>query len=163
MRWPLVGLMVAATVASDLLQSHQMKRAGAQSVGAGGLWNIMDEAHISTIAAHPEFRGRGYGEIVLAGMIRRAMRLDAEYVVLEVRVSNYVAQSLYQKYGFQTVMTKPKYYHSDNEDAYEMRLNLDHRYYRTRFEERFARLIERHDLTDQYTAADPPRRLGTGS
>ena len=41
MRWLLVGLMVAATVASDLLQSHQMKRAGAQSVGAGGLWNIM--------------------------------------------------------------------------------------------------------------------------
>ena len=64
------------------------------------------------------------------------------------------------KYGFQTVATKPKYYHSNNEDAYEMRLNLDHRYYRAHFEERFARLIERHDLVDQYTDAAPPRKLG---
>ena len=41
MKWLLVGLMVAATVASDLLQSHQMKRAGVQSVGASGLWSIL--------------------------------------------------------------------------------------------------------------------------
>jgi len=41
MKWLLVGLMVAATVASDLLQSHQMKRAGVQSVGARGLWSIL--------------------------------------------------------------------------------------------------------------------------
>jgi uncharacterized membrane protein len=41
MKWLLVALMVAATVASDLLQSHQMKRAGAQSVGAGGLLSIL--------------------------------------------------------------------------------------------------------------------------
>ena len=128
-------------------------------VGYGGLWNIMDEAHISTIATHPEYRGRGWGEILLAGMIRRAMRLEAEYMVLEVRVSNTVAQNLYLKYGFKTVGTKPKYYHNNGEDAYDMRLNLDHRYYRAHFEERYAKLIEQHDLIDQYSEAAPPRRL----
>lgn len=126
--------------------------------GYGGLWNIMDEAHISTIATHPDYRGRGWGEILLAGMIRRGINLDAEYVVLEVRVSNLTAQNLYHKYGFQNVATKPKYYHSNNEDAYEMRLNLENRYYRAHFEERFARLVERHDLIDQFTDAPPPRR-----
>src|SRR5664279_1635900 len=54
-----------------------------QIVGYGGLWNIMDEAHISTIATHPDHRGKGWGEIVLAGMIRRAINLNAGYVVLE--------------------------------------------------------------------------------
>jgi ribosomal-protein-alanine N-acetyltransferase len=91
-------------------------------------------------------------------MIGRAINLDAGYVILEVRVSNIVAQNLYLKYGFKTVATKPKYYHSNNEDAYEMRLNLDHKYYRAHFAERFAKLIEQHGLIDQYTQADPPRR-----
>ncbi len=127
-------------------------------VGYGGLWNIMDEAHVSTIATHPEYRGRGWGEIVLAGMIGRALQLQAEYMVLEVRVSNVVAQSLYLKYGFKTIGTKPKYYHNNNEDAFDMRLNLDHRYYRAHFEERYAKLIEQHGLIDQYSMVDPPRK-----
>jgi ribosomal-protein-alanine N-acetyltransferase len=129
-----------------------------QIVGYGGLWNIMDEAHISTIAVHPDFRGRGFGEIVLAGMIRRSIKLNAAYIVLEVRVSNVTAQSLYQKYSFQTTMTKPKYYHNNGEDAYEMRLNLDHRYYRAHFEERYAKLVEQRELMDTYTDNEPPRK-----
>ncbi len=128
-------------------------------VGYGGLWNIMDEAHVSTIATHPDFRGRGWGEILLAGMIRRSIKLEANYMVLEVRVSNLTAQNLYKKYGFKTVATKPKYYHSNNEDAYEMRLNLDHRYYRAHLEERFAKLIDQYELLDEYTDSEPPRKI----
>jgi [ribosomal protein S18]-alanine N-acetyltransferase len=129
-----------------------------QVAGYGGLWNIVDEAHISTIAVHPDFRGRGWGEILLAGMVRRAITLNANYVVLEVRVTNVAAQKLYLKYGFQTVATKPKYYHSNNEDAYEMHLNLENRYYRAHFEERYAKLIEKHELVDQYSDTAPPRK-----
>lgn len=40
MKWLLVGLMVAATVASDLLQSREMKRAGEHSVDARGLLRL---------------------------------------------------------------------------------------------------------------------------
>lgn len=129
-----------------------------QVAGYGGLWNIMDEAHISTIAVHPDFRGRGWGEILLAGMVRRAITLKANYVVLEVRVSNLPAQKLYLKYGFQTVGTKPKYYHNNNEDAYEMHLNLENRYYIAHFEERYAKLVAQHTLIDQYTNTAPPRK-----
>lgn len=129
-----------------------------QIVAYGGMWHIMDEAHISTIATHPEHRGRGWGEIVLAGMIRRGIMLKATQAVLEVRVSNIVAQNLYLKYGFKTVATKPRYYHSNNEDAYEMHLNLDHRYYRAHFEERYARLMAQHEVDDQFTALEPLRK-----
>jgi len=41
MKWILVGLMVAATVASDLLQSYEMKRAGEHSVDARGLVRLL--------------------------------------------------------------------------------------------------------------------------
>lgn len=41
MKWLLVGIMVAATVLSDLLQSHEMKRAGQQSVNARGLVRLL--------------------------------------------------------------------------------------------------------------------------
>lgn len=128
-------------------------------VGYGGLWNIVDEAHISTIATHPQFRGRGWGELVLAGMIRRALSLNAAYIVLEVRVSNVVAQALYKKYDFETAGTKTNYYHSNNEDAYDMRLyfhNLDS--YRATFEPRYEVLLARHHFTDQYSQVRPPAK-----
>jgi len=94
-------------------------------VGYGGLWKIAEESHVSTIASHPDYRGQKFGEILLACMIRRAIVLKAEYVVLEVRVSNHIAQRLYEKYGFKLHGTKKNYYHHDKEDAYDMRLELD--------------------------------------
>ena len=41
MKWLLVGIMVAATVLSDLLQSYEMKRAGHHSVDARGLLRLV--------------------------------------------------------------------------------------------------------------------------
>jgi drug/metabolite transporter (DMT)-like permease len=41
MKWLLVIVIVAATVASDLLQSHEMKRAGEQSVSTKGLARLL--------------------------------------------------------------------------------------------------------------------------
>jgi drug/metabolite transporter (DMT)-like permease len=41
MKWILVALMVSATVLSDLLQSREMKRAGAQSVEPRGLLRLL--------------------------------------------------------------------------------------------------------------------------
>jgi ribosomal-protein-alanine N-acetyltransferase len=123
----------------------------------GGLWCIEDEGHISTIASHPDFRGCGYGEIVLAAMIQRAITLGAAYIVLEVRVSNTVAQKLYKKYGFAIAETKANYYRSDNEDAYEMHLNLDDTVLRQRFEALYAAARTRHGFSDSYSAGKATR------
>jgi ribosomal-protein-alanine N-acetyltransferase len=127
-----------------------------QIVGYGGLWNIMSEAHISTIAVHPDYRGRGCGEILLAGMVAKSIALNAGFVVLEVRVSNRLAQNLYGKYDFQTVGIKNRYYRNNNEDAYDMRLGLDSHGVRERFAQRLVALHADHDLTDRFSSERSP-------
>lgn len=123
-------------------------------LGYGGLWNIADEAHISTIATHPDERGKGYGELLLAAMIRKSIYCNAAYIVLEVRVSNSVAQSLYRKYDFETVDTKINYYRDDNEDAYDMRLELTREGVIERFNDRWKELQKRMSFHDFYTHRD---------
>jgi ribosomal-protein-alanine N-acetyltransferase len=86
-------------------------------VSYGGFWLIADEAHISTIASHPDWRGRGLGELMLLVMIERAIDLQANMVTLEVRVTNEVAQTLYRKYGFEFVGRRVRYYRDNDEDA----------------------------------------------
>lgn len=122
----------------------------------GGLWCIAEEAHISTIAAHPRLRGRGYGEIVLAGMLLRALALQAEYAVLEVRVSNRIAQNLYQKYGFAVVDVTRRYYR-DGEDAFLMRLELAQPDTIEALQNRYDQLQQRCPFNDEYSRVSHPR------
>ena len=129
---------------------------GGLILGYGGLWQIESEAHVSTIATHPEQRGRGYGELLLAGMLGKALRLGADYLVLEVRVSNAIAQNLYQKYGFSRVGRKRRYYTSNKEDAWDMRLSLDAGA-RARYGERYRQLRAAHGFRDAYSEAPRPR------
>jgi ribosomal-protein-alanine N-acetyltransferase len=86
-------------------------------VGYGGFWIILDEGHVSTIAIHPDWRGQGLGEMMLVALMDTAIVRGAGELTLEVRVSNHVAQSLYQKYGFVQVGRRKRYYHDNNEDA----------------------------------------------
>jgi ribosomal-protein-alanine N-acetyltransferase len=141
----------------DRLMGRNGRSPHPRVVGYGGLWRIADEAHISTIATHPGWRGRGWGEILLAGMIRRSITLGASYIVLEVRVSNRVAQNLYHKYEFENYGVKANYYRNNNEDAYDMRLDLENAGMRERFNRRFAELRVRHAFVDLYTDVDMPR------
>jgi ribosomal-protein-alanine N-acetyltransferase len=83
----------------------------------GGFWLIVDEAHISTIATHPDWRGRGLGEMMLVALIEVAMLRGAVEATLEARVSNVVAQGLYRKYAFAVVGRRKGYYRDKNEDA----------------------------------------------
>ncbi len=86
-------------------------------VGYGGFWLMVDEAHISTIAAHRDWRRRGIGELLLLSMIGRAIEVGANVVTLEARVSNLAAQSLYRKYGFEVTGRRKNYYSDNGEDA----------------------------------------------
>ncbi len=86
-------------------------------IGYAGLWMFVDEAHVSTIASHVEWRGRGVGELLFVTLLREAQRRHAAFATLEVRVSNLVAQNLYTKYGFVEVGRRKHYYRDNNEDA----------------------------------------------
>lgn len=88
--------------------------------GFAGMWNVYDEAHITTIGTDPAYRGRGFGEVLLMALFSEAIRRGATWVTLEVRVSNTVAQHLYVKYGMAVQMTRRRYYSDNGEDAYVM-------------------------------------------
>jgi ribosomal-protein-alanine N-acetyltransferase len=91
--------------------------AGRRVIGYGGFWFILDEAHVSTIAVHPDWRGQGIGERLLATMLEQALDLGAVTATLEVRVSNARAQGLYRKYDFEVVGRRKHYYRDNSEDA----------------------------------------------
>ncbi len=113
-------------------------------VGFGGYWLIQDECHISTIAVHPDYRGLGLGELLLASMIREGMAGGARSSTLEVRVSNTPAQSLYAKYEFRVVGRRRRYYRDNNEDALVMSVeSLDSASYRARFQRLWTALMLR--------------------
>lgn len=85
--------------------------------GYAGLWLMLDEAHVTTIAVRPVARGQGLGELLFVGLVDLALSLGAKYMTLEVRVSNTVAQNLYRKYGFHDEGIRKRYYSDDGEDA----------------------------------------------
>jgi ribosomal-protein-alanine N-acetyltransferase len=89
-------------------------------LGYGGFWLLVDDAHIATIATHPQWRGKGVGELLLISLLDRAVELGAQRATLEVRVSNSTAQGLYRKLGFEIVSRRKRYYADNNEDAYIM-------------------------------------------
>lgn len=93
-------------------------------IGYSGFWLILDEAHICTLAVHPDWRRRGIGELLLTHLIDQAIALHAAVLTLEVRVSNLAAQKLYQKYGFMTAGVRKRYYSDNNEDALIMTTQL---------------------------------------
>jgi ribosomal-protein-alanine N-acetyltransferase len=85
--------------------------------GMAGIWMMVDEAHIVTIAVRKNRKNMGLGEWLLINIIEMARQLHAKYVTLEVRVSNKTAQALYEKYGFTRAGTRKKYYSDNGEDA----------------------------------------------
>lgn len=91
-------------------------------VGYVGYWLIVDEAHISTIAVDPGWRGQGIGELLLGHAMEAAQNLGADMATLEVRASNEAAINLYRKFGFQTVGRRAAYYRDNEEDALLMTL-----------------------------------------
>jgi ribosomal-protein-alanine N-acetyltransferase len=92
--------------------------------GYCGMWLILDEAHITNIAIHPDYRGKGLGKALLKHMMQLAASLGSMKMTLEVRVSNEIAQSLYRKMGFEATGIRPRYYSDNQEDAMIMWVNL---------------------------------------
>jgi ribosomal-protein-alanine N-acetyltransferase len=86
-------------------------------LGFIGLWLMVGEAHIVTVAVRESYRRMGIGERLLIAAIELAREYSQEVVTLEVRASNDVAQALYAKYGFARVGLRRRYYTDNDEDA----------------------------------------------
>lgn len=86
-------------------------------IGMIVVWLVVDEAHVATLAVHPDFRGQGLSKKLLALGLRSAILRGAVDSTLEVRTSNLKAIKLYEKFGFHVVGQRPRYYRDNNEDA----------------------------------------------
>jgi len=89
-------------------------------VAYGGMWLILDEAHVTNVAVHPDFRGYHLGERMMVGLLDKARAVGSQRMTLEVRRSNQVAQNLYHKLGFMQLGVRRGYYSEPREDAFIM-------------------------------------------
>jgi ribosomal-protein-alanine N-acetyltransferase len=92
--------------------------------GYCGVWVIVDEAHVTNVAILPEYRGRKLGEALMCKLVDVVKKMGARTMTLEVRVTNYIAQSLYRKFGFQNGGIRKNYYTDNQEDALVMWVKL---------------------------------------
>lgn len=93
------------------------KECGQQVVGVIIVWLIVDEAHIGTIAVHPDYRHLGIGRKLLAEALLKAVEQGAISSLLEVRAGNQSALALYYGLGFEAVGLRAGYYANNKEDA----------------------------------------------
>ena len=86
-------------------------------LGVVGLWCMMGEGHIVTIAVRKAYRRQGIGELLVVAIIDAAQEAGQDGVTLEYRISNNGARKLYEKYGFKQVGVRARYYSDNQEDA----------------------------------------------
>ena len=86
-------------------------------LGVVGLWCMMGEGHIVTIAVRKAYRRQGIGELLVVAIIDAAQEAGQDGVTLEYRISNQGARKLYEKYGFMQVGVRARYYSDNQEDA----------------------------------------------
>ncbi len=89
-------------------------------VGYIGMWLMGPEAHIVALAVALPWRRKGFGQLLLMTALQMAASLGKEEAVLECRVSNLPALSLYEKLGFRKAGVRARYYSDNQEDAYIM-------------------------------------------
>ena len=90
-------------------------------VGYVGSQSSIDEADIMNVSVHPDFRRRGVAEALIIRLVSDLKERGIHALLLEVRVSNTPAITLYEKLGFSQVGRRKNYYHNPKEDALILR------------------------------------------
>ena len=112
-RWWRLGSKIQGLLGKQPRVDSELK----DIAGYVSVWYQGEEAHITEIAVRESMRGNGIGELLLIGSLRAAVEYGSKVMTLEVRVSNFIAQRLYEKYGFKTVGIRKAYYSDNREDA----------------------------------------------
>ncbi len=86
-------------------------------VGFGGMWAIVDEAHIVTLATSPAHRRQGIAHQLMTVFMAEAKARGVREITLEVRIGNTPARTLYESFGFQNLAIRKKYYPDNGEDG----------------------------------------------
>jgi [ribosomal protein S18]-alanine N-acetyltransferase len=113
--WPVYAFR--QELETNRLAHYLVVRADGQIVAYGGVWLLVDEAHVTTFAVRPEWRRRGIGARLMLELLAFARSVGASVATLEVRLTNVAARNLYQRFGFRPVGMRPRYYSDNGEDA----------------------------------------------
>jgi len=92
-------------------------------IGMIVVWLIVAEAHVATLATHPDFRRQGIAKKLLSHALQYLSSEGAQSSFLEVRANNTAAQEMYRKFGYKESGRRRHYYKDNDEDAILM--NLD--------------------------------------
>jgi ribosomal-protein-alanine N-acetyltransferase len=99
------------------------KRDG-EVIGYGIAWIKADTFHIGNLAVHRSFRRRKIGQRLLRKLMENGLGRDCHLAALEVRETNQAAITLYSKFGFSPVASRPGYYDDTGENAIIMMTDL---------------------------------------
>ena len=117
---PWSASLFLSELAQRTTRTYLVAKHNGEVVGYCGMMFTGKEAHVTNIAVDPEFHGRKVGTRLLLTVVTEAIARGAEVISLEVRVTNHVAQSMYEKFGFSGVNVRKGYYIETNEDALVM-------------------------------------------
>lgn len=93
---------------------------GGEIVGYGGVWLVIDEAHVTTLAIAEEHRKQGIGKKLMIELLEKSKEADMVCSTLEVRASNEAALKLYEALGYKQIAKRKGYYPDNKEDAVVM-------------------------------------------
>ena len=87
----------------------------------------VDEVHLLNLTVAPAYQRQGWGRVILDALALWARGQGAQWLWLEVRISNTRAQRMYERHGYRRVGERKSYYpaaHGEREDAVVMSLKL---------------------------------------
>jgi [ribosomal protein S18]-alanine N-acetyltransferase len=87
-------------------------------------WSLDDSVELLNITVDLPFRSQGFAKRLLQHLFQYGLKEEKNTVFLEVRKSNLAAIQLYQKFGFEVVQVRKRFY-ADGEDAYQMKCALE--------------------------------------
>jgi ribosomal-protein-alanine N-acetyltransferase len=104
-------------IQTNRLASYLVAKVEGEVVAYGGIWLMVDEAHVTTVAVDPGWRRQKIGARLLLALLDVALARGAHEATLEVRLSNLPARRMYEGFGFRPVGLRPRYYSDNDEDA----------------------------------------------
>jgi ribosomal-protein-alanine acetyltransferase len=85
-----------------------------QIVGFGGIWKAVDDIHITNLVTKKNMRNLGIAKQILDKLIQTAKQTKLASLTLEVNENNLPAIDLYEKFGFQKLGIRKKYYNNQD-------------------------------------------------
>lgn len=85
--------------------------------GYCGMWAVLGEGNITSVAVAERFRNRGIGRALMEAMLEKGIKKNVDVFFLEVRQSNEAAKHLYESLGFKTIGVRKNFYEKPLENA----------------------------------------------